>query len=74
MVASVQPQPVFCELTGPDGEVWPFGPPDAESTVRGPAGAFCRVGARRLAAEESGLVTTGPYGQAALRLLRNYAA
>ena len=65
---------VFCELTGPDGTVWSFGPPTADSTISGSAGAFCRVGAKRLAPEESGLRTTGPYGDTALRLLRNYAA
>ena len=65
---------VFCELTGPDGTLWRYGLPTAESTIIGPAGAFCRVGARRLAPEESSLVTTGPHGAAALRVLRNYAA
>jgi len=66
--------PVFCELTAPDGEtVWRFGPPDADSTITGAAGAFCRVGARRLAPADSGLVTSGPYADAALAVLRNYA-
>jgi uncharacterized protein (TIGR03084 family) len=66
---------VRCELTAPDGaSVWTFGPADAESTITGAAGAFCRVGAQRLAPAESGLVTTGPYGAAALAMLRNYAA
>ena len=66
--------PVFCELTAPDGEtVWCFGPPDADSTIKGAAGAFCRVGARRLAPADSGLVTSGPYADAALAVLRNYA-
>src|SRR6516164_8751496 len=41
--------PLYCELTAPDGTaVWQLGSPDAGSTVTGPAGAFCRVGARRL--------------------------
>jgi uncharacterized protein (TIGR03084 family) len=65
---------VRCELTGPDGATWRYGPAAAESAITGPAGAFCRVGARRLAPEDSGLVATGPHGPAALRLLRNYAA
>ncbi len=65
---------VYAELTAPDGvEVWRFGPPDADSTITGAAGAFCRVGAQRLTPEESGLVTTGPHGAGALRVLRNYA-
>jgi len=65
---------IFCDLVAPDGTAWRFGPPDAESTISGPAGAFCRVGARRLGAEDSGLVTQGQYGATALRVLRNYAA
>ena len=73
-VAGEQPHDVFCELVSPSGATWRFGPPDAESTIAGAAGAFCRVGARRLSPEASGLVTTGPHGGTALRVLRNYAA
>lgn len=73
-VAGEQPGPVRVELTGPDGASWRFGPADAASVISGPAGAFCRVGARRLAPGESGLTTTGPHGATALRVLRNYAA
>jgi uncharacterized protein (TIGR03084 family) len=66
---------VRCELTAPDGTAsWRFGPDGAESVITGPAGAFCRVAARRLAPERSGLQATGPHGEAALRLLRTYAA
>ena len=66
---------VRCELTAPDGEqVWRFGPPDAESAITGAAGAFCRVAAQRLDPERSGLVTSGPAGATALRLVRTYAA
>jgi uncharacterized protein (TIGR03084 family) len=73
-LAGQQPPTVFCELTGPTGEIWRFGPADADSTITGSAGAFCRVGARRLAPDQSGLRTNGPHGAAALRALRNYAA
>jgi uncharacterized protein (TIGR03084 family) len=73
-VAGEQPHEVFCELTSPSGAAWRFGPLDADSTITGPAGAFCRVGAHRLSPEDSGLVTTGPHGGTALRVLRNYAA
>jgi uncharacterized protein (TIGR03084 family) len=64
---------VHCELSAPDGAQWTFGPPDAESRISGPAGAFCRVGARRLPADESGLRAEGPHAATALRVLRNYA-
>ncbi|WP_020673807.1 maleylpyruvate isomerase family mycothiol-dependent enzyme [Amycolatopsis nigrescens] len=73
-VAGEQAGPVRVELTGPDGATWRFGPADAPSAISGPAGVFCRVGAQRLAPEESGLTATGPHGATALRVLRNYAA
>ena len=72
-LAGDEPHDVFCELVAPDGSSWRYGPEDADSTISGSAGAFCRVGARRLAPDESGLVTTGPHGRAALEVLRNYA-
>jgi uncharacterized protein (TIGR03084 family) len=65
---------VFCELSGPGGETWTFGPADAPSAIRGPAGEFCRVGARRLGPEATHLTVEGPYAGAALRVLRTYAA
>ena len=73
-VEGLDPREVYCELTGPDGAAWRYGPASADSVVRGPAGDFCRVGARRLAPEESALVAEGPHAAAALRVLRNYAA
>jgi hypothetical protein len=73
-VEGLDAEDVFCELTAPDGSTWRYGPVGAESTVRGPAGDFCRVGARRLKPEQTRLVTEGPHAAAALRVLRNYAA
>jgi uncharacterized protein (TIGR03084 family) len=67
------PHDVFCELSGPDGSTWRFGDPSTPSRIAGDAGAFCRVGAQRLAPDASGLATDGPFGEAALRVLRNYA-
>jgi uncharacterized protein (TIGR03084 family) len=72
-LAGDEAHPVHCELTGPGGDTWRYGPVDADSAITGAAGAFCRVGARRLAPDDSGLVATGPYGEAALRVLRTYA-
>jgi uncharacterized protein (TIGR03084 family) len=66
---------VRCELAAPCGtDIWRYGPADAPSAITGPAGAFCRVAARRLAPAQSGLRTAGPAGAAALRVLRTYAA
>ena len=73
-LAGEAPHPVRCELAAPDGSTWTYGPADADSTITGPAGDFCRVGAQRLTADRSGLVAGGPHGATALRLLRNYAA
>ncbi len=73
-VAGQEPAPVYAELTSPTGETWRYGDPDAASRIVGNAGAFCRVGAQRLSPEESGLETSGPQGEVALRVLRNYAA
>jgi uncharacterized protein (TIGR03084 family) len=72
-IAGQEPHEVYCELTAPDGSIWRYGPPDAGSSIMGRAAEFCRVGAQRLAPDESGLVTTGPYGRPALLVLRNYA-
>jgi uncharacterized protein (TIGR03084 family) len=66
--------PVRCELTAPDGETWHYGDEDAPSVIKGTAAEFCRVGARRLAPEDTSLVAEGPYAAAALRVVRNYAA
>ena len=74
-VAGEEPHEVYCELTAPDDEtVWTFGDPGTASRVVGSASAFCRVGAQRVRPEASGLVTSGPHADAALRVLRNYAA
>jgi uncharacterized protein (TIGR03084 family) len=74
-VAGETPHPVYCELTAPDGTtVWRYGPPDADSAITGPVGAFCRVAAHRLDPAASGLQATGPHAATTLRHLRTYAA
>ena len=73
-LAGEQAHEVRCEVTAPDGAAWEYGPSDADSMITGPAGVFCRVAAQRLAPGESGLQATGPYGPAALGVLRTYAA
>ena len=73
-VEGLEPHDIYCELTAPDGvTTWRYGPADADSTVRGPAGDFCRVGARRLTPDQTSLVTNGPHAAEGLRVLRNYA-
>ena len=74
-LAGEQPHEVFCELTAPDGvTTWRFGPPDAGSSITGPAGVFCRVAAQRIPPGQSGMRTAGPHADTALRVLRTYAA
>jgi uncharacterized protein (TIGR03084 family) len=72
--SGVNAGPVRVSVTAPAGDdVWSFGPDDAESVISGPAGAFCRVAAQRLAAAASGLTLTGPDAAAALGVVRTYA-
>jgi uncharacterized protein (TIGR03084 family) len=68
-----QAQPVYVELAAPGGGTWSFGEEDAPNKIVGSAGNFCRVGAQRLKPEDSDLQTAGPQGEAALKVLRNYA-
>jgi uncharacterized protein (TIGR03084 family) len=65
---------VRAELAAPDGATWRFGADEAAGVIAGPASAFCRVAARRLAPADSGLTATGPGAAEALRVLRTYAA
>ena len=73
-LAGLVPIEIRCTLDAPSGAVWTYGPSTASHWVTGSAGAFCRVGARRLAFEDSGLDVSGPAAAAALGVLRNYAA
>jgi uncharacterized protein (TIGR03084 family) len=73
-VAGLEPHDVYCELSAPDGETWAFGDASTDSVIRGSAGEFCRIGAQRLRREDSSLTTEGPHAEAALTVLRNYAA
>ncbi|NND73780.1 MAG: maleylpyruvate isomerase family mycothiol-dependent enzyme [Ilumatobacter sp.] len=73
-LADLEPVAVCCTLTAPSGAVFTYGPSDATATISGEMGTFCRVGARRLPASESELATSGPDADAALAVLRNYAA
>ena len=72
-VAGREPHDIYCELTGPGGETWCYGPESADSVIRGSAGEFCRVGAHRLPPDRTSLTTEGPHAAEALRVLRNYA-
>jgi uncharacterized protein (TIGR03084 family) len=51
---------VRVELTGPDGEVWTWGDPDAPERVTGPALDFCLLVSRRRHRDDLGLHAQGP--------------
>jgi uncharacterized protein (TIGR03084 family) len=56
-----------------EGERWTFGPEDADNTIQGPAGEFCRVGVQRMPlAEATGLKAVGPLAEAALQVARAF--
>jgi uncharacterized protein (TIGR03084 family) len=47
-------------LTAPSGEVWSWGPADAEQTVSGPAHDFCLLVTQRIHRDDTSLVAVGP--------------
>ncbi len=51
--------PVRIELTAPNGDVWDFGPNDADEFVTGTAIDFCLVVTQRRTIDETGLVVKG---------------
>jgi uncharacterized protein (TIGR03084 family) len=57
---AVPDTPVRVELTAPDGDVWTWGPADAENTVRGPALDFCLAVTQRRHLRDTALQVSGP--------------
>jgi uncharacterized protein (TIGR03084 family) len=55
----VPPTEVRVELTGPEGDVWTWGPPGADDRVTGPAVDFCLVVTRRRHLDDARLSCTG---------------
>lgn len=55
--------PVRVELTGPQGEDWAWGPPDAADVVRGPALDFCLLVTQRRHRDDLALQASGPLAQ-----------
>lgn len=48
------------DLVAPDGDVWAFGPEDAEQTVTGSALDLCLLATQRINRADTDLVATGP--------------
>jgi uncharacterized protein (TIGR03084 family) len=57
---TVPDTPVRVELTAPDGDVWTWGPVDAEDTVRGAALDFCLAVTQRRHLSDTALQVSGP--------------
>jgi uncharacterized protein (TIGR03084 family) len=56
-----------------EGERWTFGADDADNTIAGPAGEFCRVGVQRMRlGDATGLKADGPLAEAALQVARAF--
>ncbi|MEE2034843.1 TIGR03084 family metal-binding protein [Rhodococcus chondri] len=61
-------EPFRVVLTGPDGDLWTWGPDDASQSVTGPALDFCRLVTQRVHRADTALVATGAEADAWLDL------
>jgi uncharacterized protein (TIGR03084 family) len=66
-------EPVRVELTGPDGDLWTFGPADAADRVTGSAWDFCLLVTQRKHRADTDLVATGPVADAWLDVAQVFA-
>ncbi|HEY3735800.1 MAG TPA: TIGR03084 family metal-binding protein [Jatrophihabitans sp.] len=66
-------EPVYVELVSPDGELWTWGPEDAENRVTGPAIDFVLAVTQRIHRDDTALVSTGPVAQKWLSLAQAFA-
>jgi uncharacterized protein (TIGR03084 family) len=64
---------VHLDLRSPGGGRWQFADADADVTIEGPAGDWCRVAARRVKPAATSLVGQGPAAARVLDLVRTYA-
>jgi len=66
-------EPFRVELTGPSGEVWVWGPPDAAQRVTGPALDFCLLVTRRRHRDDLALSAVGADADRWLDIAQAYA-
>ncbi|MGK5552255.1 TIGR03084 family metal-binding protein, partial [Actinomadura kijaniata] len=64
--------PFRFELTAPSGELWAYGPPDAEQRVTGPAVDFCLLVTRRRHRDDLALQATGADADEWLNIAQAY--
>jgi len=65
--------PVYVALTAPDGEVWAWGPADAEDRVTGDAVELCLVATQRRHPSDTSLVAVGPVATEWLTIAQAFA-
>lgn len=61
------------ELTAPSGDLWAWGPADADQTVRGSAYDFCRLVTQRVHRADTDLVAVGRDANAWLEIAQSFA-
>jgi uncharacterized protein (TIGR03084 family) len=69
----VPPEPVRVELTGPDDQLWSWGPPDAGNRVTGQALDFCLLVTKRRHQDDTTLVAEGGAAIAWLQVAQAFA-
>lgn len=65
--------PIRVELTGPAGQTWTWGPPDAANRLEGPAEDFCLLTTRRRHHADTALRATGPVAESWLDVAQAFA-
>ena len=65
--------PVFVEISGPSGERWSWGPPEAADRIRGSAEDFCLVVTQRRHVEDTSLETKGDAARHWMRVAQAFA-
>jgi uncharacterized protein (TIGR03084 family) len=69
----VPAEPFRVELLGPDGELWTWGPADAQQRVTGPALEFCLVVTQRVHRADTALVAAGEDAEQWLAIAQAFA-
>jgi uncharacterized protein (TIGR03084 family) len=69
----VPPEPVRIELAGPAGDLWTWGPQDAENRVSGPALDFCLLVTQRRHRDDLRMSSSGPVAGEWLSIAQAFA-
>ena len=70
---SVPAEPVRVELSGPSGESWTWGPPQAANVVAGPALDFCLLATQRRHRDDTAVTAVGDVADAWLSIAQAFA-